>query len=58
MLINSKILQPSFFIEIRAHLADLDMNATDYDGRVSTIETILNSIMMMLLLSLSVQSRS
>ena len=34
------------------------MNATDYDGRVSTIETILNSIMMMLLLSLSVQSRS
>ena len=42
LLINCKILQPSFFIDTRAHLADLDMNATDYDGR--TKETIWNSI--------------
>ena len=48
-LINSKILSLSFFIGIRAHLADLDMNATDYDGRMSTKQTILNSIMMMMI---------
>ena len=50
-LINSKILSLSFFIGIRAHLADLDMNATDYDGRMSTKQTILNSIMMMMIQS-------
>ena len=45
--INSKSLWPSFFIDIRAHLADLDMSATDYDGRTSTKETVWSSIIIM-----------